>query len=359
MNNASRRTHYPYRLPYPYVELLLALALLAALALALSQGTLPISTHTLLSELLSKWPPISSPTAITSAHLVLWHIRLPRALLAACIGALLALCGTVTQSLFRNPLADPSLIGISAGASAGASLAIAFGTTLNLATPLTTVWGISRISFGAAIGGLGAVLLVYRIATRQGVTAITTLLLAGLAVSTFVSSLTQLLSLFSDDTTWRRLSLWHLGNIQNATLTQVSLTTLILGGLLCFFLRSHRSLDALLLGTESAFSLGVKTQQLQRRLILAVAIGVGITVTFAGIIAFIGLMVPHCLRWFVGPTHKRLLISSALGGALLLVLSDTAARTVLAPHELPVGLLTTLLGAPFFILLLVQAPHVH
>ncbi|MEJ2669482.1 MAG: iron ABC transporter permease [Gammaproteobacteria bacterium] len=331
MNNASRRTHYPYRLPYPYVELLLALALLAALALALSQGTLPISTHTLLSELLSKWPPISSPTAITSAHLVLWHIRLPRALLAACIGALLALCGTVTQSLFRNPLADPSLIGR----------------------------GISRISFGAAIGGLGAVLLVYRIATRQGVTAITTLLLAGLAVSTFVSSLTQLLSLFSDDTTWRRLSLWHLGNIQNATLTQVSLTTLILGGLLCFFLRSHRSLDALLLGTESAFSLGVKTQQLQRRLILAVAIGVGITVTFAGIIAFIGLMVPHCLRWFVGPTHKRLLISSALGGALLLVLSDTAARTVLAPHELPVGLLTTLLGAPFFILLLVQAPHVH
>ncbi|WP_020208466.1 FecCD family ABC transporter permease [Gilvimarinus chinensis] len=280
---------------------------------------------------------------------IITSIRLPRALLAAGVGGVLAVCGAYLQGLFRNPLADPSLIGVTAGASVGASLAIVLGGG---ALWGSTFGGLSLVSVGAFTGGLVCVWLVYRVATGINGTSVATMLLMGIAVTALAASLTGLMDYFADNEQLRRMSLWRMGGLDGATGTRAGIMLVILALLLCSMGKCARQLNTLLLGESQARHLGVDVERLKTLLIVLVALGVGISVAMAGSIAFVGLVVPHMVRLWAGPDHRALVPLSALGGASLLLLADTLARTALAPTELPVGLVTALVGAPFFIVLL-------
>jgi|SRR5690554_2948877 len=274
-------------------------------------------------------------------------IRLPRSLLAAAVGAILAISGAYLQGLFRNPLADPSLIGVTAGASVGASLAIVFG-----AAGLGFISSLSLVSLGAFGGGLLAVWLVYKVSSSVNGTSVATMLLMGIAVSALAASLTGLMDYFADNEMLRRLSLWRMGGLDGANYGRAGLAIAVLSLMLLSMGGFSRGLNTLLLGESQARHLGVDVERLKTQLIILVAAGVGVSVAMAGSIAFVGLVVPHMVRLWVGPDHRLLLPLSALGGASLLLLADTFARVVVAPTELPVGLVTAILGAPFFISLL-------
>ncbi|VUD59431.1 Hemin transport system permease protein HmuU [Thalassocella blandensis] len=280
-------------------------------------------------------------------QIIIEDIRLPRMLLALCIGALLALCGTVTQGLFRNPLADPSLIGVSAGASAGASIVIVLLSQLHW-----NMLGVPVVSVGAFIGGLIAVMVVYRIATGVNGTSVATMLLAGIAITFLTGSLSSILEFYADDEMLRRISLWRMGGLDAANYTHAMIAASVLIVLLVLLPQTAKALDAFLLGESEARHLGIDVDKIKYILIVSVAVGVGVAVALAGSIAFVGLVVPHMLRMLVGPAHRFLLPLSAIGGAVLLLLSDVLSRTLVAPTELPVGILTAFLGAPLFISLL-------
>lgn len=284
------------------------------------------------------------------SNIVFWQLRLPRILLAALCGALLAISGTASQGLFRNPLADPSLIGVTAGASLGGALIIFIFLQFSLELHDISLVGVTAI--GAIAGGALGVGLVYSLARRVGGTSVSTMLLAGIALTAFASSLNSLLEFFSDDLTLRRLSLWRMGNLDAANYTKVGLAAVTLCGLAIFFQTKAKVLNVFLLGEAEARHLGIAVEKNKQLFIIAIAVAVGICVALTGAIAFVGLIVPHALRMLIGPNHRLLLPASALGGALLLVSADTLARTVLAPSELPTGLITALAGAPFFIFIL-------
>ena len=284
-------------------------------------------------------------------HTIVFDIRLPRILLALCIGAILALSGAVMQGLFRNPLADPSLIGVSSGASVGASLAIVFAGGLLQAN----AWmGLSVVAFGAFAGGLLATLLVYRLATSEFGTSVTTMLLAGIAIGAIAGSLNGLLGYFSNDALLRQMSIWQMGNLSTANWSRLLPVAVALCVLLVALPRVSLALNALLLGESEARHLGINVQRIKRQLIIATALGIGMAVAVAGLIGFVGLVVPHLIRLLIGPDHRWLLPASALGGAMLLIIADTLARVVASPAELPIGILTALIGAPLFIGLLVR-----
>jgi len=299
----------------------------------------------------------------TQAAVIVSQIRLPRALLAAAVGCILALCGAVTQGLFRNPLADPSLIGVTGGAALGAALCMVAGTALlGSATGITAalppgLGDMALVSVGAFVGGAAAVLLVYRLATGSTGTSVATLLLAGLAVTALAGALISLLEFYADNTLLRRISLWKQGALEvrsSGELWLAMATALLLAGALP---RHAEALNALLLGESEAGHLGVDVARLKRALVAWVALGMAIAVAVAGTIAFVGLVVPHMVRLLIGPDHRYLLPASALCGALLLILADVCARMLAAPAEIPVGILTALLGVPFFIALLRQRGH--
>lgn len=283
------------------------------------------------------------------ATLVVEQIRIPRALLAALVGALLGICGATTQGLFRNPLADPSLIGVTAGASAGAALMIFFAHDL---TSLQGLFGLGLISVGAFVGGAAAVVLVYRVATNREGTSVATMLLAGIAIAAIAGGLSSLIEFFGDNEMLRRISLWRMGGLDGANYQRVMAAAFFAALILAILPRFSTALNALLLGESEARHLGVSVQKTKISIVILVAAGVSVSVALAGTIAFVGLVVPHIIRLMIGPDHRYLLPMSALGGAILLLLADTIARTVVAPIELPVGLVTAFLGAPFFISLL-------
>ncbi|WP_299946703.1 iron ABC transporter permease [uncultured Microbulbifer sp.] len=274
-------------------------------------------------------------------------IRLPRAILAAGVGAVLAICGAMLQGLFRNPLADPSLIGVTAGASFGACLAILLGAEVAGA-----FGSLPMVSIAAFCGGLTAVALVYKVAKGINGTSVATMLLMGIAVTAFSASLVGLMEYFADNEMLRRISLWRMGGLDAASYPRAFLILAVLCGLLVTMPRFGSSLNVLLLGESQARHLGVDVERVKTTLIVFVAAGVGASVAVAGSIAFVGLVVPHMVRLWVGPDHRQLLPLSALAGAILLLLSDTLARTIIAPVEIPVGLITALIGVPFFISLL-------
>lgn len=281
--------------------------------------------------------------------IIIWEIRLPRALLAIFIGAILAMSGAAMQGLFRNPLADPSLIGVTAGASLGASIAIVFFTST-----FSSWLGLSVVSLGAFLGGSLAVWWVYRLAHSVYGTSVATMLLAGIAITALAGSLNSFLAFYADNEVLRRISLWQMGGLEGASMPRVLLAAIALMILLLIFNHFSHMFNALLLGESEARYLGVNTEQLKNYSIFLVAGGVGIAVALAGTIAFVGLVVPHIIRLLIGPDHKFLFIGSALGGGILLCIADIFARTLLAPTELPIGLLTALVGVPFFIGLLKQ-----
>lgn len=322
---------------------LLLAALVASFLLALLLGAVPLTP-------IEIWRAFFSAESNSISVQIIQSIRLPRALLAACVGANLAICGAILQGLFRNPLADPSLIGVTAGASVGASLMIVFGATWNMLDG--GIAGMSLVSIGAFVGGLLAVWLVYRTASNVNGTSVATMLLVGIAVSALSASITGLLEYFADNEMLRRMSLWRMGGLDGANFFRVLLAAIIVLIQLLAIPSFARALNTLLLGESQARHLGINVPRLKTHLIVLVAAGIGIAVAMAGSIAFVGLVVPHMVRLWVGPDHRALLPLSMLGGAVLLLLADTLSRTVMAPTELPVGLVTALLGAPFFISLL-------
>jgi iron complex transport system permease protein len=288
-----------------------------------------------------------SGSADSQAAIIIGQIRLPRVLLAAIIGAVLAGSGAAMQGLFRNPLADPSLIGVTAGASLGGSIMIVMsGAIAGGYTDLTLV------SIGAFIGGLLSVLLVYKLATSANGTSVATMLLAGIAITALAGSLVNLLELYADNEMLRRISLWRMGGLDGANWPRLLIACIVGGAVLFTLPRFATALNALLLGESEARHLGIDVARTKLGLIVCVAVGVGTAVALAGTIAFVGLIVPHMIRMITGPDHRRLLPAAALAGACLLVWADTAARVVLAPTELPVGVVTALIGVPFFISLL-------
>jgi iron complex transport system permease protein len=326
---------------------LLLLLTLAAL-LSASIGAVPIAPGEILRILLAGLGLVSETSVDATASAVFWTIRLPRVVLGIFVGGALACCGALLQGLFRNPLADPALLGISGGAMFSAALFIVFGSGL---AGIVGHAGLPAVAFA---GALGATTLVRRLAQRGGTTDVTVLLLAGMAIAAIAGAGTGLLSFLATDTQLRALTLWSLGSLGGATWTNALWVGIPVGLVLVAAVRAAKELDALVLGEREAHHLGVEVERLKGRLVFLTALGVGVAVAASGTIGFVGLVVPHLLRLLLGPGHRALLPASALGGATLLLLADLLARTVAAPAELPIGALTALLGGPFFLYLLLR-----
>ncbi len=316
----------------------LALALLLPLALFVALVVGPQLIH-----------PFTEGGIAGTDRAILLQIRLPRALLAALVGGTLAVSGVMMQGLFRNPLADPSLIGVSAGASAGASLVIVLAAGF-LGGP--ELLGISLVAIGAFLGAVLTTSLVYRLSVGVTGASVATMLLAGIAISALAGAINSFLSYVADNHMLRQISLWQMGSLGGASWGRVAFAVVVLLPLATLFSRFSGSLNVLLLGESEARHLGVDVARLKRQLITLVALAVGVAVALSGTIAFVGLVVPHIVRLLIGPDHRFLIPCATLAGAALLVLADALARWVLAPAELPIGVVTAALGAPFFLSLL-------
>jgi iron complex transport system permease protein len=322
--------------------------LLLALLIGVMQGAVHLSPGTILKILL-RWGGLSigSVTWLPADETILLQLRLPRVLGGALVGAALATAGVLFQGLLRNPLADPYIIGTSAGAGFAATVAM-------LLLPPATILGFGSVALSAFFGGLLSVLLVYRLARVGGQTSVVSLLLAGVVVNTVLGYLGSLTIFFFEGSEFqlRRVFTWLMGGIAVHDPRQLFVVgPIIVGGIVaaCGF---ATSLNALALGEEGAVAVGVDLDREANRIIGLGALLTGAAVSVSGLIGFLGLAVPHILRLLIGPEHRRLLPASALGGAALLVLADVAARSVVSPSELPVGIFTALLGGPLFLFLL-------
>ena len=331
--------------------LVLLVSLPFAVIFGLNSGAVDIPIETIIDLGFEVFQSSDKDTVSQQVKTILLDIRLPRICLAILIGAILAISGAVMQGLFRNPLAAPSLIGVSSGASVGASVVIVLaGAWLQSNTAL----GLSLVAVGAFIGSFLVTVLVYRLSTSALGTSVTTMLLAGIAVSALAGAVSGLLSYYADNEMLRQISIWQMGNLSTANWQRVLVLTVVAILVLSLFPRESKSLNALLLGESEARHLGIDVQQVKRKLILLTTLGIGTAVAIGGMIGFVGLIVPHIVRLLIGPDHRWLLPASALAGGVLLLLADTIARIIIAPTELPTGILTAILGAPFFIMLLVQ-----
>ncbi|WP_391091749.1 iron chelate uptake ABC transporter family permease subunit [Vibrio sp. NH-UV-68] len=335
------------RLPLRYLMILFSSILLLAAISSVTVGPMNITLWQSVQSLL-----FHSEQLAPHINLVVHDIRLPRTLLCMLVGAILAICGTVMQGLFRNPLAEPGIIGVSAGASLGAALAIVLFSDISQHYP--QLMNLAAVPLFAFLGGALTTLLVYQLGTSKMGTSVTIMLLAGVAISALSGAGIGYLNFVADDQMLRDLSLWSMGSLAGANLSSLILCTITLSLLLTIFIAKSTALNALLLGEAEAYHLGIPLQKLKRQLILLTAVGVGVTVSVAGMIGFIGLVIPHLGRMISGPNHTSLLPISALLGALLLTGADMISRIALSPAELPVGIVTALVGAPFFIYLLFQ-----
>lgn len=291
-------------------------------------------------------------TLAQTDRIIVFDIRLPRAVLGILIGASLAVSGALMQGLFRNPLADPGIVGVTAGASFGAVGFIVLGSTT--LAPVSAVLGVYALPTGAFAGGLLVTLFLYRIATRRGQTSVATMLLAGIALAALVMAVTGLLIFHADDQQLRDLTFWNLGSLAGATWTRnLMAAPFILPAIALAFLIS-RQMNTLSLGEGAARHMGTDPQRTKMISIVCVAAASGASVAASGGIGFVGIVVPHLLRLLIGPDHRYLLPASALLGAILLLLADAVARQVVAPAELPIGIVTALAGAPFFLWILLR-----
>ncbi len=283
---------------------------------------------------------------------IILGIRLPRTVLALASGAALGVAGAVLQGLFRNPLADPGLIGISSGAALAAVITIVLGAAFVPA--LMALLGAYALPLAAFLGSVAATLLVLRIGSIGGRVQVVIVLLAGIAINALAAAGIGYMTFLSNDQQLRELTFWTLGSFASATWPTVIPALLAMGLALFFLLRLTKELNALLLGEAEAYHLGVNVQKLKLTAVLASALAVGAGVALTGVIAFIGLVVPHLVRMLIGPDHRYLLPGSLLLGAALLTGTDLLARMVVIPAELPIGIVTSAVGAPFFIWLLMR-----
>ena len=330
---------------YHLVMAILALALLGAIVAATVTGAAGLSPSTTFAALLGLLRQGVHATGSFPewAPRLLLDLRLPRIALAVVTGAALSTAGTSFQGTFRNPLAEPYLLGVSAGAALGATIAIVW-------KPLAAL-GIYTVPLLAFVGAVLAAFLVYRLATFGGRTQSASLLLSGVAVG---STLTAVLSflMVTTEKDLHTVVVWLMGGLTAATWTKVYITLPVVAAGFIYMMVVAKRMNLLLMGEERARELGVDAQRTRRNLMVVASLTTAAAVSFTGLIGFVGLMVPHIMRLLVGPDHRRLLPASALFGALLLLAADTAARTAMAPAEIPVGIITAAVGGPFFLYLL-------
>lgn len=330
--------------PVMTASVLLLLLLLAALS-SVMLGAMPLPALDSLLAIIDAATGSAFSSLQGYQQAVVMELRLPRMLLALAVGAILAQCGAVMQGLFRNPLADPGIIGVSSGAAVGAVIAIVW-------LPASiSAWSVPVAAF---VAGLGATLLVYGLSQTRSGTSVLVLLLAGVALSAFAGAAIGFVSYFASDENLRALSLWQMGSLAGSDTHKILLASATFLLLAVAFQKRAGALNALLLGEADARHLGINVERLKLELIILTAIGVGVAVACSGIIGFIGLVVPHIVRMATGPSHTSLLPLAALCGALLLLIADLFSRLAVQPAELPVGLVTALMGAPFFLFMLIQ-----
>lgn len=329
----------------------LSLLLLVALWLSLALGPVSLPLDATLRALLRLVGVPLDGDGLEQAELILAQIRLPRTLLGLAVGAVLAVSGVAMQGLFRNPLADPGLVGVSSGAGLGAAVAIVGGAALG---GLPEALAPYLLSISAFAGGFLITALVYRLGRRDGQTSVVTMLLAGIALNALAFASIGLFTYLADDATLRTLTFWNLGSLNGASYARLWPLLVVVLAVIAWLPRRASALNALLLGESEARHLGFDVERLKGELVFCTALGVGAAVAASGLIGFIGLVVPHLVRLLAGPDHRVLLPASALAGASLILFSDLAARLVLSPAELPIGIVTALVGAPFFLYLLLR-----
>ncbi len=332
------------------VLLIAALTLILVLLLAAGIGSVRIPPSDLVGILLTRIGVSLEPTWSETAPVILWDIRFPRVIMAMLVGMALSVAGGAYQGLFRNPLADPYVLGASSGAALGGALAIAFIDRIRL--PLAGVWKLGPVPLFAFLGGLAAVTIVYNLASVGGQVPLVGLLLAGVAVGSLATSIVSLILYFTNSQARDAIVFWMMGGLGGANWWKVGwmLPYLVLG--LAVLVYYGRELNAFLLGEEPARTMGVEVEVLKRVILVAGALLTAASVAFAGAIGFVGLIVPHLVRMLVGPDHRFLLPASALVGAVVLVVADTLARSLLGATEIPVGLVMAVIGGPFFLWIL-------
>ena len=333
------------------LSIVLAVVLVAGVLLSSIIGQLSISPGEVLGSLLRA---VGIDNSLTSSDPIiestLWVVRFPRIVMALAVGAALAVAGAVMQAIFGNPLAEPGVVGVSSGAALGASAAIVLGGNVAVLAALGS-WGTAVFAFA---GGLLATLLVYFMSRANGRTEVVTLLLTGIAINAFAGAGLAFLLFIGDTASREQIVFWQLGSLNGSRWQEVAIVVgVTIVGLVIAALLARRY-DLLALGERNARHLGVNVEALRIGSIVLVALLTGVAVAFCGIIAFVGLVVPHIIRMAIGPSHRALILASAVGGGVLLVFADLLARTLVNGADLPIGMLTSLIGGPFFFYLLAR-----
>ncbi len=323
---------------------LCVLALIVAGLISVNLGNYPIH----LFSLLSMWLDSADSNALRMPLYVLLELRIPRLFMAALVGALLAVAGCAMQGLVRNPLADPGLIGIAGGAAAAAALSLAVFTP----TIIPASWWVASWAFG---GALVSVWLVLKVASSPVGITVATLILAGVAINAIAGTVIGAVSYVASDDALRQISYWTMGSLGGANWQAVGMLTVVAGIAIWGLCRFSRALNLMALGENEAACLGVNVKRVKSRLLWLVAFAVAMATALCGVIGFVGLVVPHIARRLFGVDHRYLMPVSALLGALLLVLADCVSRALMPPLEIPIGIVTSALGSPFFLYLLWQS----
>ena len=333
----------PARLLAPLTWVVLVGGTLALVAANLTLGAFDVSLGQILGVFFGKIGVDIGVDYGQREEAVVWVIRLPRMIMAALVGAGLGISGAALQGLFRNPLADPGLIGVSSGAAFAVALAIVLGIT---------AWGAFVQPLAAFVGGLTLTMLIYGFARRGGRAQMATMLLVGIGVNAMLGSAISFILSFSDDAELRDIVFWMLGSLAGSIWSYVFASAPLILVAVLFLIRQAGALNLLSLGPNEARHLGLPVQRTQLLIVTAAALATGAGVAVAGVVGFVGLIAPHMVRLTVGPDHRRLMPASALAGAILVLGADLAARTIAAPAELPLGVLTAVIGTPVFLFLI-------
>ena len=326
---------------------LLLIGVIGMSVLALGTGASGLAVGSLIAD----W--LRGADMATRDRVILFDIRLPRLAMGLLVGAALAVSGALMQGLFRNPLADPGFVGVGAGAGLGAVLAIVLGGLLPVG--VAAAIGLHLVPLAAFAGGWQATILLYSVSSRQGRMSVATMLLAGIALGALAGAATGILIYLADDRQLRDLTFWGMGSLGGASWQKIAMAAPLILPVLLLSPLLGRGLNMLALGEAAAQHAGVEVERIKTLTILSVAAATGAAVAVAGGIGFIGIVVPHLLRLAVGPDHKYLLPNAALLGAILLVGADIIARLVVVPAELPIGIVTAVLGAPVFLYILLRS----
>lgn len=328
------------------LRLLLVVVLLVTALVSVGTGASGVSVPKVLHEL------VAGDGVSVRDRVVLMDIRLPRLVMGALVGAGLAVCGVLMQGLFRNPLADPGIVGVSSGAGLGAVMAFVLGGLLPPA--VGAFLGTWMVPAAAFLGAWIFTLVLYRVSSRGGRVSVATLLLAGIALAALAGAATGILVYMADDRQLRDLTFWSMGSLAGASWIKIGLATALIAPVLVLAPMLGRGLNALALGEAAAVHMGTDVERLKRVTVIAVAAAAGAAVAVSGGIGFIGIIAPHLVRQINGPDHRRLIPDAALLGAALLIAADMLARQIVAPAELPIGIVTALLGTPVFLWVLMR-----